>query len=95
LTEALNTSGHEDEICGSSTILRHRVGTEEGYDPLPKADRRFGFVALPAVVDFAKDPYLGGGLALGMAGEETVISPVSPREVAGARSAFAGRAMRG
>jgi len=34
-------------------------------------------VALPAVVDLAEDADLAGGLALGLAGEEPAISPVS------------------
>jgi len=77
LTESMNTSGHEDQICRSSGIRRHRVVAEEGDDRFPKADGGLGLVALPAVVDFAKDADLGGGLALGLAGEEAAISPVS------------------
>jgi len=72
----MNSSGHEDEIGGSSAILRHRAGTDEGDDPFPKADGRFGFVAFPAVVDLAEDAYLGGGLALGLAGPEAAVSGV-------------------
>jgi len=77
LTEPLNTSHHEDEIGRSAAIRRRRVVAEEVDDPFPKADGRLGFVAFPAVVDLAEDAYLGGGLALGLAGQETPISQVS------------------
>lgn len=76
LTESLNTSGHENEIGRSSAILRHRVGTDEGDDAFPEADRRLGFVAFPAVVDLAEDAHVGSGLALGLTGEETAVSQV-------------------
>jgi hypothetical protein len=38
--------------------------------------RRLGFVAFPGVVDLAEDAHLGGGLALGLAGQEAAVSQV-------------------
>jgi len=76
LTESVNTSGHQNQIRSCASIVRRRVVPEEGDDRFPKADGGLGLVALPAVVDFAKDADLGGGLPLGMAGEEPAISQV-------------------
>jgi hypothetical protein len=55
MTDSLNTSGEEDEIGGSSAILRNRGGIEEGIDAFPAPDRRLGLVALSAVADFADE----------------------------------------
>ncbi|MFN0127017.1 MAG: hypothetical protein ACKV19_10085 [Verrucomicrobiales bacterium] len=75
--ESLNTLRQEHEIGCSSAILGHRVGTEKGDDAFPKADGRHGFFAFPAVGDFAEDAHVGGGLALGLPGQEPAVSPVS------------------
>jgi hypothetical protein len=61
---------------GSSAVLRHGVVAEAGDDSFPKAVRRLGFVAFPAVVDLAEDAHVGGSLELGLASQEAAISQV-------------------
>jgi len=54
----------------------HWVIAEQGEDLFAEPDGRHGFVAVPAVVDLAKDAQVGGGLGLSLAVQEAVLPQV-------------------